>query len=70
MLEREEYLEILYKLFKIFYCILDKICNFAVTPHVGVWIEISATYPKFSALLVTPHVGVWIEIVCFRRVPL
>ena len=36
MLEREEYLEILYKLFKIFYCILDKICNFAVTPHVGV----------------------------------
>ena len=34
-----------------------------VTPHVGVWIETSASLILHSLALVTPHVGVWIETV-------
>ena len=35
---------------------------FAVTPCVGVWIEIEIFNPGFLSLGVTPCVGVWIEI--------
>ena len=34
----------------------------AVTPFVGVWIEITAVAAMYSQELVTPFVGVWIEI--------
>ena len=34
-----------------------------VTPHVGVWIEITMVRVMYVGLLVTPHVGVWIEII-------
>ncbi len=36
---------------------------FAVTPCVGVWIEISILYQLIGFPFVTPCVGVWIEIV-------
>ena len=36
--------------------------NIAVTPFVGVWIEIECMAYKIIARLVTPFVGVWIEI--------
>ena len=36
--------------------------NIAVTPFVGVWIEIANSYKNTLFLLVTPFVGVWIEI--------
>ena len=34
----------------------------AVTPCVGVWIEIAPPCPRLITPLVTPCVGVWIEI--------
>ncbi len=37
-------------------------CNFAVTPLVGVWIEIIRTDYRNVLQVVTPLVGVWIEI--------
>ena len=37
-------------------------CIFAVTPLVGVWIEISPNCTTCSCTIVTPLVGVWIEI--------
>jgi len=36
--------------------------NIAVTPFVGVWIEILYIPCCYQLLLVTPFVGVWIEI--------
>ena len=36
--------------------------NIAVTPFVGVWIEISTNHEKKEDIAVTPFVGVWIEI--------
>ena len=36
--------------------------NIAVTPFVGVWIEIKLTVKLVICILVTPFVGVWIEI--------
>ena len=36
--------------------------NIAVTPFVGVWIEIHCIHHQNELLLVTPFVGVWIEI--------
>ena len=36
--------------------------NIAVTPLVGVWIEMSVSYRPYILKLVTPLVGVWIEI--------
>ena len=36
--------------------------NIAVTPFVGVWIEISIIQPRTMDNSVTPFVGVWIEI--------
>ena len=38
-------------------------CIFAVTPLVGVWIEIATSTPLCNSLEVTPLVGVWIEII-------
>ena len=35
--------------------------NIAVTPLVGVWIEMSVSYRPYILKLVTPLVGVWIE---------
>ena len=35
--------------------------GFAVTPHVGVWIETINRLLKLHLMIVTPHVGVWIE---------
>ena len=37
--------------------------NIAVTPFVGVWIEIFSVVDATSVVLVTPFVGVWIEII-------
>ena len=37
-------------------------CIFAVTPLVGVWIEIGFANSRQIAKPVTPLVGVWIEI--------
>ena len=37
-------------------------CIFAVTPLVGVWIEIMVCETKEEKVQVTPLVGVWIEI--------
>ena len=37
-------------------------CIFAVTPLVGVWIEIQCMVIKPVGNIVTPLVGVWIEI--------
>ena len=39
--------------------------NIAVTPFVGVWIEINETIAVSQDDLVTPFVGVWIEICIF-----
>ena len=39
--------------------------NIAVTPFVGVWIEILAFLKAAMEFSVTPFVGVWIEIDCF-----
>ena len=36
--------------------------NIAVTPFVGVWIEIRETLKVIHRVFVTPFVGVWIEI--------
>ena len=36
-------------------------CIFAVTPLVGVWIEITTTKKESDTDAVTPLVGVWIE---------
>ena len=36
--------------------------NIAVTPFVGVWIEIFMTSGSSGSSVVTPFVGVWIEI--------
>ena len=38
-------------------------CIFAVTPLVGVWIEIESELKTIITNIVTPLVGVWIEIV-------
>ena len=40
----------------------DKFSNFAVTPRVGVWIEILVRIYCLLQPNVTPRVGVWIEI--------
>ena len=40
--------------------------NIAVTPFVGVWIEIVQTVEIQIRIIVTPFVGVWIEI-CYNR---
>ena len=40
--------------------------NIAVTPFVGVWIEINFSCVALRDTFVTPFVGVWIEI-CYRR---
>ena len=37
--------------------------NIAVTPFVGVWIEIRVTHLFIGMKGVTPFVGVWIEII-------
>ena len=39
------------------------LCNIAVTPFVGVWIEIAFCAIRWVASTVTPFVGVWIEII-------
>lgn len=39
------------------------LCIFAVTPFVGVWIEIEPGQEPTAEQLVTPFMGVWIEIV-------
>ena len=36
--------------------------NIAVTPFVGVWIEINTFLCLYNTVAVTPFVGVWIEI--------
>ena len=41
--------------------------NIAVTPFVGVWIEINALLNLIGSSGVTPFVGVWIEIKAFKR---
>ena len=38
------------------------LCNIAVTPFVGVWIEMYADIADWDMFNVTPFVGVWIEI--------
>ena len=38
------------------------LCNIAVTPFVGVWIEMFKWNNVPSTIDVTPFVGVWIEI--------
>ena len=38
--------------------------NIAVTPFVGVWIEICISWKDCRGNGVTPFVGVWIEITC------
>ena len=48
--------------------IAERLGNFAVTPCVGVWIEISANLRSLLFNAVTPCVGVWIEIsLVYRR---
>ena len=42
--------------------IFRKYVTFAVTPCVGVWIEILQVLMALQSFLVTPCVGVWIEI--------
>ena len=42
--------------------IAERLGNFAVTPCVGVWIEILKRVWPLLLLHVTPCVGVWIEI--------
>ena len=37
--------------------------NIAVTPFVGVWIEIYHLISRITGNFVTPFVGVWIEII-------
>ena len=37
--------------------------NIAVTPFVGVWIEVSLYVLFLIVIVVTPFVGVWIEVV-------
>ena len=37
--------------------------NIAVTPFVGVWIEMLLLLSDLPVMLVTPFVGVWIEII-------
>ena len=39
------------------------LCNIAVTPFVGVWIEMYALIKDNLCCCVTPFVGVWIEII-------
>ena len=41
-------------------------CIFAVTPLVGVWIEIHGICSETVRCFVTPLVGVWIEIMVDR----
>ena len=41
---------------------MHKLCDFAVTPCVGVWIEIILSGNIGGTIGVTPCVGVWIEI--------
>ena len=36
--------------------------NIAVTPFVGVWIEVLQEALRIADLVVTPFVGVWIEV--------
>ena len=42
--------------------------NIAVTPFVGVWIEILILSPRGYLNIVTPFVGVWIEITNINNV--
>ncbi len=42
--------------------IAERLGNFAVTPCVGVWIEIKCRWRGRKRVYVTPCVGVWIEI--------
>ncbi len=44
----------------------EKAAETAVTPYVGVWIEIFCGRDSPGADGVTPYVGVWIEIFCTR----
>ena len=55
----KEILCITQKLFKV---VLEILYNFAVTPCVGVWIEINSIALGLCPYIVTPCVGVWIEI--------
>ena len=55
----KEILCITQKLFKV---VLEILYNFAVTPCVGVWIEIELEHTFYQPDTVTPCVGVWIEI--------
>ena len=41
-------------------------CSAAVTPYVGVWIEISDLLSCLGRTKVTPYVGVWIEIISLK----
>ncbi len=41
--------------------IAERLGNFAVTPCVGVWIEIASLQTSWRRVRVTPCVGVWIE---------
>ncbi len=47
--------------------IAERLGNFAVTPCVGVWIEIVLRVKAAATGFVTPCVGVWIEIRRARR---
>ena len=40
--------------------------NIAVTPFVGVWIEVLLSSPNSSHWIVTPFVGVWIEVILLK----
>ena len=39
--------------------------NIAVTPFVGVWIEVCVSAGNHSYKTVTPFVGVWIEVLLY-----
>jgi len=47
--------------------IAERLGNFAVTPCVGVWIEIFQPLRRWPHRDVTPCVGVWIEISKYMR---
>lgn len=58
--KNKEILCITQKLFKV---VLEILYNFAVTPCVGVWIEIQLSFTVDGISLVTPYMGVWIEVI-------
>ena len=50
-----------------FVCEIAKIdrgslCDFAVAPHAGAWVEISVILPPKQDQIVAPHAGAWVEI--------